>query len=293
MKSRLLQIIVMFFCFPGPVSWGQGEFGIVAGISNYQGELASYSTANGFKAKIGPVLGLHAGYELSPKFQLRGDVLYMRLSGDDLFNDSDVTKSRNLNFFSPVFQFAAGMDWNILGFTQGESKSFTPYVSLGGSLFYMNPSTKFQGKKVALHPLGTEGQNLPDYPDQKSYSLIQPSLQLGGGLKFLMANQLTIALEAMMSYTFTDYIDDVSTIYISYDELLAKAGPLTAALANRQGEYLNAEPVIVPTGSRRGNDAINDYFGTITIRFAVPMDIGSEKFKLRHGNAKTIRCPKF
>ncbi len=278
---------------PCSTAWAQGDIGIVAGISNYQGELASYSIAHGFRAKIGPVLGVHAGYEMSSRFQLRSDLLYMRLSGDDLLNEREITRTRNLNFFSPIIQLAGGMDWNIVGFSQKNSKSFSPYVSLGASIFYMNPMTTYEGKKVALHPLGTEGQYLTDYPDQKPYSLFQPSIQIGGGLKLFTSGKVIIALEAMMSYTFTDYIDDVSTIYISYDELLAKAGPLTAALANRQGEYLNSEPVVVSTGTKRGNDSTNDYFGTITIRFGIPIEITSNQFKVRHKNGKTIHCPKF
>ena len=282
----------MLFC-PIGLLWSQGDFGIIAGISNYQGELASTNNENGFKAKIGPVFGLHGGYELSPRFHLRGDLLYTRLSGADSLNAKEITRSRNLDFFSPIIQFAAGCDWNLFGFSIDDGKGFTPYVSAGASIFYMNPMTNYDGQKVALHPLGTEGQYLSDYPDQKPYSLFQPSLQFGGGLKMLTSSQMIIALEAMMSYTFTDYIDDVSTIYISYPELIDKAGPLTAALANRQGEYLNSEPFIVPTGSLRGNPQTNDFFGTITLRVSVPMDIGSQKFKVRHRNAKTIHCPKF
>lgn len=293
LKSKILYAILFSIWIQGDYILAQGEFGIVAGISNYQGELASYSTSNGFKAKIGPVLGLHTGFAWSPHFQLRADLQYLRLAGDDLLNESEITRSRNLNFFSPIFQLAGGIDWNLLGFNQEDGKSFSPYASLGASLFYMNPKTTYQGNKIALHPLGTEGQYLQDYPDQKPYSLLQPTLQFGGGLKFLTSGHIIIALEAMMSYTFTDYIDDVSTIYISYDELLAKAGPLTAAVANRIGEYFNSEPVIVPTGSRRGNAGTNDYFGTITVRFSVPVEVGSGKFKIRHKNGKTIHCPKF
>ena len=105
------------------------------------------------------------------------------------------------------------------------------------------------------------------------------------------ANRIIIALEVMASYTFTDYIDDVSTIYISYPELNQKAGRLTAALANRQGEYLSAEPVIVPTGSLRGNANTKDYFGTITIRVGIPIEIRSKYDN--HWNSEKIKCPKF
>ncbi|MEP6795021.1 MAG: DUF6089 family protein [Saprospiraceae bacterium] len=293
MRSKLLLTGLLMIGLSYTTVWAQGDLAIVAGISNYQGELASYNFSNGFKAKVGPVIGFHAGYELSRRFQFRSDLLYLRLSGDDKLNDQEITRARNLSFFSPVFQLAGGIDWNILGFSQINASSFSPYASLGVSLFYMNPKTNYQGKKIALHPLGTEGQYLPDYPDQKPYSLLQPSIQLGGGLKLFTSGKIIIAIEAMMSYTFTDYIDDVSTIYINYDELLAKAGPLTAALANREGEYINAGPVIVPTGTQRGNDTTNDFFGTITIRFGIPIEISSNQFKVRHKNGKTIHCPKF
>ncbi len=270
----------------------QGEFGIVAGISNYQGDLASYSTEAGFRALIGPVLGLHLGIEKSKAFQLRSDLLYLRLSGDDALADKEDTRARNLDFRSPVFQLAAGADWNLFGFSQEESTDFSPYLSLGASLFYMDPRTTYQDKTVRLHPLGTEGQYLDTF-NQKPYSLFQPSLQFGGGLKFLTRGKIVIALEAMMSYTFTDYIDDVSTIYITYPDLLAQAGELTAALANRQGELLGTDPVVVDTGLLRGNPKTKDFFGVITLRVSKPFAISTRHFKLRGQKGKRIHCPKF
>lgn len=276
-----------------PKTAGQGELGILTGISNYQGDLSSYNTKDGLKVLLGPVVGFHSGYNLNDHFQCRADLLYTRLSGDDSLNEKPETKARNLSFFAPVLQLGIGMDWNIFGFGSKDQKSFTPYASVGGSLFYFNPKTKYEGEVVALHPLGTEGQYLDDYPDQKPYSLFQPSLQFGGGLKFLTSDNLILTLEAMMTLAFTDYLDDASTIYISYPELLQKAGPLTAALANRQGEYLGTEPVIVPTGIARANAATNDFFGMITLRASIPVKIKSGRFKVRRHNNKRINCPKF
>jgi len=283
---------VLFFVLHLSPANGQADFGLILGISNYQGDLASHSTENGFKALIGPVVGVYGGYELNYKFRLRADLLYTRLAGDDAFSEKEETRSRNLDFFSPILQLAGGIDWNILGFTSQNGKAFTPYVSAGASLFYMNPMTEYNSEKVALHPLGTEGQYLEDYPDQKPYSLIQPSLQFGGGLK-LMTGQLILSLEGMMSYAFTDYIDDVKSIYITYPELYEKAGPLTAALANRMGEYLNSEPVVLPTGTARGNPDANDIFGTITVRARIPLTMREGKAKVRRSGSKTIKCPKF
>jgi len=272
---------------------GQGEFGVVAGISNYQGDLESVSTYNGFKVLIGPVFGAHLGIEKSDAFQLRADLLYTSLSGDDALNDHANTRSRNLSFHSPVLQLTGGVDWNIFGFTQTQATDFTPYLSVGAGLFTFGPKAEYQGQTVKLHPLGTEGQYLDDYPDQKPYSLIQPCLQFGGGLKFLTQDKLIIALETMMTYTFTDYLDDVSTIYITYPELLAKAGELAAALANREGELLGTDPVVVPTGTIRGNSDTKDFYGVITIRLCKPFDINKKTFKRHNHNSKRIQCPKF
>jgi hypothetical protein len=78
---------------------GQGEFGVIAGISNFQGDLASVSTLGGFRALIGPAFGAHVGIEKTDAFQFRGDLIYTRLSGDDALNDHENSRSRNLSFF--------------------------------------------------------------------------------------------------------------------------------------------------------------------------------------------------
>ena len=272
---------------------GQGDFGVFVGISNYQGDLASYSTQDGFKALIGPVIGVHGGYEINKSFKLRTDLLYTRLAGDDALAEKEETRQRNLDFFAPVIQLAIGGDWNILGFNSTEVGSFTPYVTAGASIFYFNPKTIYMGEKVALHPLGTEGQYLDEYPDQKPYSLFQPTLQFGGGLKLLFTEQLILSVEGMFSYTFTDYIDDASTIYIPYPVLLEKAGPLTAALGNRIGEYLGTDPVILPENIGRSNADSKDYFGMFTLRATMPVEITTNKYKIRRHNNKTIGTPKF
>ncbi len=271
----------------------QGEVGVAFGLANYQGDLASYNFEDGIKVKVGAVFGVHFGYELNKILQLRGDLIYARISGDDALQVKEDNKSRNLSFFAPVIQLAIGTDWNILGFSTETPGSFTPYVSAGASIFYFNPRTRYEGEKVSLQPLGTEGQFLDDFPDQKPYSRFQPSLQFGGGLKYVTKDNIILAMEGMLSFTFTDYLDDASTIYITYPELLEKAGPLTAALANRQGEYLGTDPVITPTGAARANRDSRDLFGVMTFRISIPIQVGTETFRIRRHNNKTIHNPKF
>ena len=292
MRIPIVLVFILYFVLPSLIR-AQGEVGICLGLANYQGDLASYNFEEGIKVKIGGVIGIHSGYELNKHFQVRSDLVYARISGDDALQQKESNKSRNLSFFAPVIQLAVGMDWNILSFSTEVPGAFTPYASVGASMFYFNPRTKYQGEKYSLQPLGTEGQFLDDYPDQKPYSRFQPSIQFGGGLKYVTKDNKILTIEGMLSYTFTDYLDDASTIYISYPELLEKAGPITAALANRQGEYLGTDPVIVPTGSARANKNSNDLFGTITFRISIPVQVGSENFKVRRHNNKTIPNPKF
>jgi len=155
LRSGFLLFYLFIILLPCQPLSSQGEFGMLAGISNYQGDLASYSFQDGLKFKLGPVFGIHGAYELNRKIQLRSELVYTRLSGDDELNPHEATRSRNLDFFTPVLQLSAGVEWNIFGYSAPEGKSFTPYLTSALSLFYMNPSTEYKGDKISLHKLGT------------------------------------------------------------------------------------------------------------------------------------------
>jgi hypothetical protein len=284
--------VLVVLGWPGLGS-AQLELGVFAGVSNYQGDLASYSTADGIRIKLGPVVGGHAGYALSPSFALRAQLLYTRLSGDDALSDNPDSRQRNLDFFAPVGQCVIGMEWTPFRFYPDRPNRISPYIAGGGTLFYFNPKTVYEGMTVALQPLGTEGQYLDDYPEQQPYSRWQPGLVAAGGLRWPMDETVVLTLEGSLTYTFTDYLDDASTIYIAYPELLEKAGPLTAALANRQGEYLGTGPVITPTGSARANPDTRDFFGMVTLRASMFFDVGADRYKVRQHNNQKMRCPRF
>jgi len=103
--------VLVVLGWPGLGS-AQLELGVFAGVSNYQGDLASYSTTDGLRIKLGPVIGGHAGYAVSPSFALRAQLLYTRLSGDDALAANPESRQRNLDFFAPVGQFVIGMEWS-------------------------------------------------------------------------------------------------------------------------------------------------------------------------------------
>ncbi|MEQ9006851.1 MAG: hypothetical protein RLP12_03135, partial [Ekhidna sp.] len=72
------------------------------------------------------------------------------------------------------------------------------------------------GEWVSLKPLGTEGQNLGIV---EPYKNIEFAIPVAVGAQMRIPNtELTAGLEFGFRYLFTDYIDDVSTNYVSLDQ---------------------------------------------------------------------------
>lgn len=287
---RFFFFVGIFFARP---CFAQLETGLFTGVSNYQGDISSVSTADGLRIKLGPVFGVQVDYALTPGFHARLQALYTRLSGDDALAAKLDSRRRNLDFFAPLGQISFGLEWYPFAWRPEQQHRLSPYLVACGAGFYFNPRTVFEGRKISLQPLGTEGQYLSAYPEQRPYRRFQPGLIVGGGFKMAVKKSMRLAIEGMLTYTFTDYLDDASTIYIDYYELLQEAGPLTAALANRQGEYLGTGPVITPTGTFRANPSTRDLFGMVTFRIAVPVDVAKDRPAVRYHHHRKMRCPRF
>src|SRR4029079_7997167 len=129
---------------------------------------------------------------------------------------------------------------------------FSPYLFAGLSLFHFNPYSKDAlGNDVNLRSLSTEGQNLPEYPDRKMYSLNQISIPFGGGIHFAVTENITLGYEIRMHKTFTDYLDDVSKSYVDKAPLLRERGQQSVDFAFRGDELKNPLPYPAD-GTKRG-----------------------------------------
>jgi len=95
---------------------------------------------------------------------------------------------------------------------------------------------------------------------KKKYNLYNFSRPLGIIVEFDIKKNLAFGMEVSPRKTWTDYLDDVSSSYINYDEMVTAGNPLGANLANRMGELLNVEPVRVPSGTSRGKSDKNDWY---------------------------------
>ncbi len=246
-----------------------GEVGVTGGLTNYLGDLSTVSfdtkqlnLAGGVTARVTPYRFL----------SLRSSLFVGTISGDDKTasmqaKDPSVRSAlalRNLSFRTRICELNIIPEINLIGFQPIMHKhKFSPSLFTGLALFYFNPKAYYDGRWVALQPLGTEGQGAPGYG--KKYARIQPAIPFGGSLKYGFKdkkdNYFTITGEIGIRKTFTDYLDDVSRdAFLPYDVLKAANGELAADISIRADEV---DPRFQKESNyleRRGNPNTKDWY---------------------------------
>lgn len=231
MKFCLILFFVPFAIFAQKANHrSKSEVGFLVGGSNYLGDL------NQFKPYYNTQLaaGLVYRYNLHSRISFRGNFTYGKLKANDADSKQAIYKNRNLNFETKIFELAGGLEFNYFPFQLGHDRyKGTAYVLAEVGIFHFNPMTEYNGDKIELQALGTEGQgsSLSSYD---YYSLTQFSIPIGVGCKLSLGKKASLSLEYGIRKTFTDYIDDVgSNTYVDYTSLALENGPLSAELSNR------------------------------------------------------------
>ena len=247
------------------------------------------------------------GYKLTDRFALRTGIYYGRVYGSDEFTPEYARNGRNLNFRSPIIELSEVVEFSILresfghryNIKKARGKKPTPnlYIFAGVGGFFFNPRAQYlpvvmdgntgnpvldaegnttpntddpnYGKWYSLQPLGTEGQGYVS--TRKKYSRIQMSIPFGVGLNCMLTKSWGIGFDFGFRYTLTDYIDDVSSTYVSpdiYDDDIARY------FSNPGSKYR------VGAGDQRGDTKYNDAYMFLTIKATYKM------FASRRGRAK-------
>ncbi len=248
MNKFLISFVFLFLIIlqnPLKAQYGYTTIGFQAGIANYFGDLnplASYlSTEIRFTR---PSFGLNIARTFGAynRFSARLGVCYARLQGDDFTaaNPNDERHRyryvRNAHFRNDIYEGSLTFTMDILSGERRKSP-ISPYIFAGVAGFYHNPQAKtpasFGGGWVDLQPLHTEGQGKEGY--KKPYSLFQFAIPFGAGVRLRLTDRWDLGVEMGIRYTFTDYLDDVSTTYANPADL---DGPLSIAMANRTTETI-------------------------------------------------------
>ncbi|RMG81146.1 MAG: hypothetical protein D6714_13455 [Bacteroidetes bacterium] len=255
--KRILFVLVWLPVF----AFGQHfEAGFMFGASNYIGDLARNSRKVYLK-ETRPAAGVFARYNFNDYVALRLAGNYASIAGKDANADDPKIVQRNLSFRSTLWTVEGTAEFNLSGYQPyALSRVFSPYLFVGVGTVLFNPQANYHGDWINLQPLGTEGQGLEQYPDRQPYKRTALTIPFGLGFKYALTDQWNLGIELGARRTFTDYLDDVSGTYVEFNELLAGNGELAAALGNRTGELTGGEPVSVPTGTPRGDDARSDWF---------------------------------
>ena len=150
------------------------------------------------------------------------------------------------------------------------------YLMGGVGGFWYNPKASYYGTWIALQPIGTEGQGYK--PGTKKYSRVSVCIPVGVGMKSALNRRFSIGLEIGLRKTFTDYIDDVSTVYYDPAEIAANNPSLAAAAVFFANPSINSITAannegINPTGvgQQRGDSTDNDayLFVHVTVSYKI------------------------
>jgi len=220
------------------------------------------------------------------------------MANDNVLNSVPVTDisnaryNRNLNFKSKITEFSLLAELyptNLLLNLDSREASlpvFSPYL-LGGIGYYsFNPQGELNGKLIDLQPLRTEGQGF--YGDKELYKLKQTNIPLGIGVKFEISPIIKIRSEFVYRMLSTDYLDDVSTKYISTsiygggsDEVSFKQQALAYGFLDANGTTSKYDNVLAwysqglnfdlsdAEGKKRGDPTHNDSYFSFNIKIGI------------------------
>lgn len=223
-------------------------------------------------------------YRFAPHFSTSTMVTFLQLFGSDKYTKNIVRQSRNLEFKSNCFEFVQRLEWIIWAderygarflipgtkYEPGQNKQLYLFSGIGALKF--NPKGSFNGKWYDLQPIGTEGQGR--IQNKNPYLLWTATIPLGIGYKFGISRLWRFGFELTYYKTFSDYIDDVSTVYQNTSEL----DQITTFLSNPSITNQNW----FKPGDQRGDPKTKDAY--YTFGFTLTKNLINKK--IRHQKIK-------
>ena len=211
------------------------------GATQFNGDLGGGATAGidySMKDIDWPSTGINGmvgfRYRFHPSFATTTKLSYFTLKGDDKLSEEPIRNARNLNFKTGVFELQQRIEWiafsvekfsptySLPGKSKGKNKNQQYYLFTGLGAAYFNPKAKYNGKWYELRKLRTEGQAKP-------YSPFTMTIPMGIGVRFGLGTSWRFGIEASYVKTFSDYIDDVSTVYADPNSF---SDPVASVLSN-------------------------------------------------------------
>jgi len=283
---NLLFIILIAVLFPSISSaqrrttqWKRTRYELIIGVggTNILGELGGANrigtnTVRDLEISMTrPLIHLGLRYKFYEKIAGKVGLTLGYLKGSDNTTEEISRNYRNITVRTQIVELAlqgeysfikekVGHRYNLRKVKGLRAFSTNTYIFAGIAGFYFNPQGKYQGDWYNLQPLGTEGQGV--YGTREKYSRVQLSIPVGVGMKYSLDRKWSVGLEYGVRYTFTDYLDDVSTTYI--DQSYFNNNPVAAYFADPSDK---SEPNKTAAGQQRGDAMDNDAYMFMVITF--------------------------
>jgi hypothetical protein len=229
---------------------------------NYYGDLAPVNKAASTDVSFTrPGFGIDLGHKFNAYSAIRLGFNYGRLRGDDIssFQSGETEEkwqpryARGLSFRNDIKELNLGFEFQFLPNYGGPTarQALNAYLFIGGAIFHhepkgLVPDFDYQvdatipvpeaGEWVKLRSLGTEGQKLDDSQGE-TYLPISFAIPIALGIRMRLPGPFEAALEFGYRFVFTDYLDDVSTNYVSLDRF---ENDLSRIMSDRSAEPISA-----------------------------------------------------
>ncbi|MDH3709001.1 MAG: porin family protein [Cyclobacteriaceae bacterium] len=242
------------------------------GTASYHGDLKS-SQIN-FDLKGAANVGIEV--PVKGRLNIRGEFMWYRISdGEDKTIDSeDKFFVRNLSFNSSNFDLSVMGIFQITPNSPRPRTDLTTYAIAGIGGTYYNPKAELNGTDYKLRPLMTEGVD---------YGEIAFVIPVGAGASVRLNYDWSIGLEAIYRFTTTDFLDDVSDVYVDNASF---SDPIAQQLADRRPE---AGLGVRPAGFKRGDPDNNDGYLVIMAKVNYHLNQGLYYKRKRNRRSKIFR----
>lgn len=292
MKKLVFPLLFLLFGFTTQAQYGY-DYGISLGFSNYLGEIGSNSEeAQGFLLDTElSQTRLSAGgffrYNFTERLGAKLNLNYARISGADSLAVAITALARNLSFRTDIFEASVVGEYSFFTFNDLTRSSrqrvdFKTYIFGGAGIALYYPHAERNGEYFSLRELATEGiENQYD-----EFTVIIPA---GAGLNFTFNKKIRLGLDMGYRFTFTDYLDDVSTRYADPAQLPTVESQFFSnrtARAYESGRVSESElsSGFFRPGSRRGNPETNDGYLIFQFQLSFVVQNKSSFYKSRYNS---------
>lgn len=278
------------------------EIGGGFGTSNYFGDIGGIEQT-GRKGPsdlmvntTGLNLSLFARKYIDYRWHAFFQASYISIKGADENSPNTDRTHRNLDFENNLVEGIGMIEFHplIINDLGGKKRHLADlHVTLGTGLgvIYSDPISTSGGGRVKLRPLATEGFD-------KQYSALQMVIPMSAGFFVSFKGRYSgyrvhrIGININYRFTFTDYLDDVSTVYPALSEFKGDESRINASYKGwNPKDPANTE---YREGAVRGNPNSNDGYLTTMIYYSKRIRSGKKTHKLPrrqefYGRSKRVK----